>query len=267
MGQFRGYPRRETHRQQWRRVRRNLTALILLGAGLAALLLCSTLAGHLLLPDGASWWYLLGAFHAALVAGCLHLSHAALAGDEPETIWQTHVASGEESTRDVLRQAKRRRVIWDWVDSVTTEDGHIDHLVLTRTGRLIVLDSTWRSQADRVNVAAVNQSAHRARSRAQAVTRAVTASGAAETDAGRDRSPVARPAIVMWGAAQHTVPDGTEIQGVAFVPGIKLADWLRDQGGQPVPKSVAEDLLAAIEDFRAGAWEDHVADPPRRGGG
>lgn len=238
--------------------------LLFIAGALVALVVCTTLVLLAVLPSGPTRWYLLGLLHAAVVALCLHVVHTSFTADEPETIWRVQGASGEESTRDVLHQAKRRRLIWGWVDSVTAQDGHIDHLVLTRAGGLIVLDSTWRSQADRTNVTAINQSAARAHSRARAIAQVVSTRAGGPDRSAPSAPVVVRPAVVMWGAAQHTVPEGTEIQGVPFVAGIRLIEWLKKQDGDPVPKSVAEEVLGVLEDLRAQAWQDGSEEPGRR---
>src|SRR5262245_20436625 len=49
---------------------------------------------------------------------------------------------GEQNTRDVLRSARRRRLIYGSVDNLEVRGGDVDHLVLTRTGAL-ALDSKW----------------------------------------------------------------------------------------------------------------------------
>ncbi|MDP3967434.1 MAG: nuclease-related domain-containing protein [Nocardioides sp.] len=215
-------------------------------------------------PDVPARWYLLGVVHTAAVAAVLHLMQSAFLAHEREAIWHVRGAWGEENTRDVLRQAKRRRLVWGWVDSITTQGGDIDHLVLTRAGGLVVLDSKWRNQADRASVADMARSAHRARGRAQGVAQTVTT----RDTRGRRRAPggslAVRPAVVLWGAAQHAVPDGTEIEGVAFIPGTRLLGWFKQQGGDPVSKSAAADLLGALEEFRTTAWQD-PGDGARRG--
>ena len=61
--------------------------------------------------------------------------------------------------------------------------------------------------------------------------------------------------VVVWGALQHDIPDGAEVDGVEFVAGRRLCHWLRSQEGQPVPKEAAKDLLKRVSDYRAGAWE------------
>ena len=45
------------------------------------------------------------------------------------------------------------------------------------------------------------------------------------------------PAVVLWGAAQHEVPDGSLVRdGVHFVAGRHLLDWLSSLSTMPWTK-------------------------------
>lgn len=261
MGRFRSYSHRAIQRQRRRWLRRNLKLLLRATAVLAGLLVFAVVVLGVTMPDVPTRWYLLGVAHAATVAALLHLLQTAFLAHEREAIWHVRGAWGEENTREVLRRAKRRRLIWGSVDSITTQGGDIDHLVLTRDGGLVVLDSKWRNHADRANVDDMARAAQRARSRAQGVAQTVSS----RDNRGRRRtargSLMVRPAVVLWGAVQHSVPEDAEIDGVAFVAGTRLLAWLKAQEGEPVSKTVACDLLSALEDFRRTAWRDSSSDP------
>src|SRR5690606_126514 len=91
--------------------------------------------------------YVLGALHAAMLAiGYYTLRVSFLASDQ-DAVWQVRGDLGEVNTRDELKRAKRRRLIWGWVDSITVSTGDIDHLVITRRGGVVAIDSKWRSEA------------------------------------------------------------------------------------------------------------------------
>jgi len=51
--------------------------------------------------------------------------------------------------------------------------------------------------------------------------------------------------VVLWGAAQHDVPDGAQVDGIAFIPGRKLVPWLAQLDVQPVDKAAANDAARA----------------------
>jgi hypothetical protein len=58
--------------------------------------------------------------------------------------------------------------------------------------------------------------------------------------------------VVVWGAAQHTVPDRAAVEGVRFVADRKLVPWLRELDGETVSK----DALQRLERYCAGAWQE-----------
>jgi hypothetical protein len=62
--------------------------------------------------------------------------------------------------------------------------------------------------------------------------------------------------VVVWGAAQSTVPDQTVVDGVRFVAGQQLVALLRQFDGNEISKAAAKDALERLEDFRATAWQD-----------
>lgn len=59
------------------------------------------------------------------------------------------------------------------------------------------------------------------------------------------------PAVVLWGAAQHEVPDGSLVRdGVHFVAGRHLLDWLSSLEHDAVDKAAAKDLAKRLKEFR-----------------
>jgi hypothetical protein len=61
--------------------------------------------------------------------------------------------------------------------------------------------------------------------------------------------------VVLWGAAQHDVPHGAEVDGIAFIPGRKLVSWLAQLDGQPVDKAAATDVVRNVQRFRCACRE------------
>lgn len=61
--------------------------------------------------------------------------------------------------------------------------------------------------------------------------------------------------VVLWGAAQHDVPDGATVDGIDFTAGQRLLAWLTDLEGDPVTKAAAADVVDRLEHFRAATWD------------
>lgn len=62
--------------------------------------------------------------------------------------------------------------------------------------------------------------------------------------------------VVLWGAAQRTVPDGAVIEGVTFVAGRQLLPWLRELEGEAIAKDAAGEAIQRLKKFRETAWQD-----------
>lgn len=60
--------------------------------------------------------------------------------------------------------------------------------------------------------------------------------------------------IVLWGAAQHGVPDGARMDEIEFVAGRRFVEWLANLEGQQVDEAAAADVLQRLETYRASAW-------------
>lgn len=127
--------------------------------------------------------------------------------------------------------------------------GDLDHLVVTRKGGLLAVDSKWRS--DGADAGAMAESASKARLRAEGVARSLL-----KTERGSHRAKgnavSVRPLVVIWGPAQHRVPEGCEVGGIPFVGGRNLLAWLRDQEGDEVSAHAAKELLSELRRFRVG---------------
>jgi hypothetical protein len=111
---------------------------------------------------GSMRWYLLGLAHAGLAAAGLHLLNSAFMAHDPQAMSYVRGAWGDDNTRTELEQARRTRLVWGWVDSIELQVGDIDHLVVTRHGGVVAIDSKWRNQTTDEDVAAVADSAPRA---------------------------------------------------------------------------------------------------------
>lgn len=259
MTKFRPYSSREFRRRFAEWVRRNLKTVLVLTAGTIGLLTALTILLVMLMPAFGFKWYALGSLHAVVIAAYLHLLRSAFLAHDREAIWHLRGAWGEDNTRTELQRAKRKRLVWGWVDSITLQAGDLDHLVVTRHGGLVALDSKWRNQHTAADALDMARAASRARLRAEGLAQTLLKSQRGARHRARSNPLTVRPAVVLWGAAQHTVPDGAEIDGIDFIPGRRLLDWLSRLEGQPVTKDAAAELLERLNGYRANAW-DHAHD-------
>ena len=105
--------------------------------------------------------------------------------------------------------------------SINLQSGDIDHLVVTRKGGLVAIDTKWRNCAD--DTLDMARAAHRVSVRAEALTRSLLTRGPRSRRRSTISAVPVRPVVVLWGAAQGTVPDGAEeLEGVEFIPGRRL---------------------------------------------
>jgi len=119
-----------------------------LGIGVVVLLVALTALLLFVGERSPLHWYLLGVAHAGLIGAGLHLLNSAFLTVDRDAMSQLRGAWGEENTRSELERAKRKGLIWGWVDSVTLAAGDIDHLVVTKSGGLVAIDTKWRASAD-----------------------------------------------------------------------------------------------------------------------
>jgi hypothetical protein len=110
--------------------------------------------------------YLLGlaqGFFVSLLATALLCAFHASTG----SIWQMAGVWGEDSTTDELRKAKRRGLIWGFVNGVATSTGDVDHVVVTKRGGVVAVDSKYhahlRSDTVQCDLASAASSARRTR--------------------------------------------------------------------------------------------------------
>jgi len=128
---------------------------------------------------------------------------AAFLAHDREAIWHLRGAWGEDNTRNELQRAKRNRLIWGWVDSITLQAGDLDHLVVTRHGGLVAIDSKWRNQHTADDALDMARGASKARLRVEGLAQTLLLSqrGGARHRA-RSNALTVRPVVVLWGAAQ-----------------------------------------------------------------
>ena len=200
-------------------------------------------------PESSFRSWLLGAIQIGMLGTYLHVAHTAFLAHDAEAIHHVRGAWGEDNTRDELRRSKRRRAIWGWVDSLPLQHGDIDHLVVTRNGGLVAIDSKWRSQPN--DAVAMARAARKVQLRAEGLTRDLLKGDVRGTRRARTNPLSVTPVVVLWGAAQHGMPEHASVEGIEFVAGRRLVAWLGRLEGQPVDKAVAADILRRLEDRRS----------------
>jgi hypothetical protein len=206
------------------------------------------------LGDGTAFsWYVCGLFQATMVAAYLHFMQVSFLAHDRESIWHLRGAWGEENTRDELLRAKRRRLIWGWVDSINLQAGDLDHLVVTRRGGVVAIDSKWRNQHQTGDTVDMARAAHKAQLRAQGLAKTLLRSERGVRHRALTNPLHVRSVVVLWGSLQHAVPDGACVDGIDFVAGQRLVKWLAALEGEAVDKDAAEDILTRLRAYRSAS--------------
>ena len=255
MAKFEPYSRRVLRRRRMAWLRRNVVVVAVVVVGIALMLAIASVA-VVTTMTGASQGYVLGVTHAGVAAAGLHLLHSAFLAMDRDALRHVRGAWGEDNTRSELQRAKRRRLIWGWVDSINLQAGDLDHVVITRRGGILALDSKWRNEITADGTAEMARAALRANARAEGLARTLLRSERGARHRARVQSLTVTPVVVVWGAAQGMVPENAVIEGVRFVAGRKLVALLRGLDTHPVPKDAARDALQRLKEYRAAAWQD-----------
>lgn len=255
MGAPRSYPARELSRLRREWLQRNW--ILVAGTGVFYLV---TLVGSMwwgFAASRASSWYLLGLFHAGLTAAFLHILNMAVLAHEPRAIHQLRGSWGEDNTRSELQAASRKRLIWGWVDSIALQGGDLDHVVVTRDGGVVVLDSKFHTSVSAASIAEMTRAAGRARLRAEGLARQLLKTDRSGRHRSATRSVTVTTCIVVWGPVKDTVPLDHVVDGVHFVDGRRLRDWLGKLPSSPVSEDAGKELLAGLASRR----EAHATSP------
>ena len=211
------YPKQELARLRRAWLRRHLRPVLAVAAMfVTTAVLTSWWAMRL---DTQAGWYIAGLFHAGVAAALLHLLNTAVLAHEPTAIHQLRGSWGEDNTRSELEAARKKKLVWGWVDSIALKGGDLDHVVVTRHAGVVVLDSKFHTTVTRASVEAMTTSAVRMRARAEGLARTVLKANATGRRRGTRTSVVVTPCVVMWGPARTSVPDDFQVDGVHFVDG------------------------------------------------
>ena len=252
---YKPYSRRELNKafRAWAKEESRIIAVVALG-----MLVIAAIATAVLLvvwPATQQRAYALGAMHAASVAAFVQLVVLTFLAREPKAMTHVRGAWGEENTQDQLKRARRKGLVWGWVDSVTLASGDIDHVVVTRKGGVVVVDSKWRNSGDVADRDQMIRAAQKAKRRADGLIHSLLGS---ERGRRRERGTAVSvtPVVVVWGSFQRQFHDQpVVVDGIPFVPGRQFVAWLEELDGEPVQAHAANEILSAIEQFRAGVAE------------
>jgi hypothetical protein len=231
--------RRKTAPYSRRKYRKALHRWLLanwLPLAVAMVIFAVTMAAIPLFVDG----YFLGAIHGLLV-GLLVLAITTSFLVHTSSAGQLAGAWGEEFTREELAKAKRRRLIWGWVDSIERNGADVDHLVLMRSGNVVAIDSKWRRDADDED---------RLHADAEAAKRSARRAAAVLSQLESTKS--VRALVAVWGAAQGDL-HGRKVGGVEFISGRKLRVWLREHQSKSCDRSTADSLLRELKSHQRSA--------------
>jgi hypothetical protein len=247
------FPRRQLSADLRGYLRRNRRQLLVVSAGYLAIGAVGSVAEFFLLGHGAVFWYLLGAFHALWLAALVGMVGLMWLASSQPAISYLRGTLGEDNTTEILKAA-RRRSIWGFIASMETSGGDIDHVVVTRQGGVLAIDSKWRNEVTAELLETMAISARKAARRAESIMRSEHVGTLKRECGARHRvetaSYIVRPVVVVWGAEGHRMPDAASRSDVDFVAGPKLAQWLRSLEGEVIDEAAGRDLLTRLAEFK-----------------
>lgn len=251
MSTVRSYPSRELWRLRRDWLARNKKPVLIAVAFFVVSIAAAAWFGFTY--SSPATWYVIGLVHAGTMAAVLHLLSTAVYAHQPRAVHQLRGAWGEDNTRSELQTAKKKRVIWDWIDSISLKAGDLDHVVITREGGVVVLYSKFRTELTRSGIEEMAASAARARLRTEGLVRTVLPHDRTGRRRSSNTSVAVTACIVLWGPARVGMPDDHVVDGVHFVDGNRLKEWLAGLPSSPVTKDASTDLIGRLAKFRASA--------------
>lgn len=230
--------------RSWLRERR--TMLVQGVAALVAVIVLNAFVLSLTLPESIRWT-IVGAMIGAAIVGVCWVMHLSFVIHDRAAVYEIRGAWGEDFTRDVLRRALRRRQVWGVVNGLVTQSGDIDHIVVSRRGGLVVIDSKFYTALTSAQREALIEAGRGHRRSMKGLARTVVPRGYGR-HRGQEHIPVTT-AIVLWGPARHDVPEPQVVDGVHLMSGDDLYAWLKTLTGEPIPKSFGRELTAELRDW------------------
>lgn len=249
MGGRPSYPEREYRKLFKAHLRHNRPLFVKIVAVEVAAVAVITIAVLTISPWAWMTGYLLGATHVAFLAMIVHFVRLGFLAKHPAAVRHMQGSLGESNTSEALKKAKRKGLVWGCVEGISVDGGDIDHLVVTRNGGVVAIDTKWMSD-DRF-VAKAASSAMTVKRRAELVLRSTQVLKRDTSARHRDDRLAfeVRPLVVVWGAAGEKMPDEAWHGEVQFVAGEKLLAWLEALDGDPIDRATGEDLLATLRAF------------------
>ncbi len=160
--------------------------------------------------------------------------------------WKLAGAWGESNTRDVLRVARRKGMIWGWVDTMKFSGTDIDHIVVTKMG-LLALDSKWHARE--LDAATIHRDVKSAKSSAGKLRTALKSRNLRDISIDLPSELPVRPAVVVWGVAEKQLLECEQLHdGVVFIAGKNLRRWVESECSVgPVRRSPGRRLARDLE--------------------
>lgn len=245
MGDPKPYSRMQTrkHLRAW--LSRERWGVAGLAAMLGVLLAIEAALLRFLMPG--SYGIVVGVLTGMVIVGICWAIHVAFLAHEGAGIRHLRGAVGETSTRDVLKRARRRRQVWGVVNGLATQRGDIDHIVVSRNGGLVVIDSKFRTGLTPGDRQSIIEAGRDHRRSMQGLARTIVPRGHGR-HRGQEHLPVTT-AIVLWGPARHELAEPQVVDGVHVMSGDHLYAWLKTLDGEPIPKSFGRELTEKIHEW------------------
>ncbi|GAA5142469.1 hypothetical protein GCM10023340_06000 [Nocardioides marinquilinus] len=236
-------------------MRRNTRPMAYLAATAVALGVALWALFEWFTPMSPASWYLLGVLHVLLAGSFVGVCVMVLVTTEPDR--SKGVAWGEEYTRDELRHAHRRRIVRHALHDITLDDGDVDHLVVTRHGGVVAMDSKYRSSVEPGDLTDLAASAAAVAARARQLL------GGMQVGGGRGPAPSVRAVLVLWGKGQKSLDLPVTVDGVEVVRGPDLVEWLRVLDDERRPRRESRVLVRELTRAAQGGPGAPVRHRPR----
>lgn len=240
------YSRREMRLEFRAWARRNWRVFAVM-AGIAAALLVIQILLLMLTAQSLVYVFFIAAVVGGVIVSFGWMIVVVFLANSTKAIYNLRGAWGEDLTRDELKRARRKDLIWGWVDSIELERSDIDHFVVTRRGGIVVVDSKFRTVLDEGGRQQIMQSAQRLRRRGAGLARTVLEQSYGRRRGKSDLS--VEIVVAVWGPEGKKLEVDYWVDDVHVIGGHRLLDWLRTFEGDAIEKDVAEDLLDRVHQW------------------
>lgn len=153
-------------------------------------------------------------------------------------IWHLAGIHGENNTRDILKGARRREDIFDWIDNVEVAGGDVDHIVVAPSG-VFALDSKWHLRS--TDDATLSRDTERAVAAARRARLILRSEGILAD---------VKPVVVIWGNTSSTAIEAGIDREVIVLRGRQLKSWLR-RPEQYLSRDEGAEILSRLKSFKA----------------